>query len=256
MYGVKLIRIHRKWLMLLAITCWYGCVYAQSGRLYAVLVGVAKYEYPNMDLMYADRDAVEMYNLLKFQTAPLNLRLLTDEQATKSNILTAADELFTSAKPNDIVVFFFSGHGVNGYFYTYDKYISFKELKQLFQKIKARRKLIFADACMSGTLRTSPQNTATISSNYVANNVLLFLSSRSDQSSVEWSTMQNGVFTYFLLAGLRGGADSNSDRLITAKELFNFVNPKVKEHTNGRQIPVMWGKFDDNLIITNWKINK
>jgi hypothetical protein len=27
----------------------------------------------------------------------------------------------------------------------------------------------------------------------------------------------------------------------------------VKKYTKGEQTPVMWGKFDDNMIIFNWK---
>jgi uncharacterized caspase-like protein len=55
------------------------------------------------------------------------------------------------------------------------------------------------------------------------------------------------------LRSLRGGADANKDGYITTKELFVFVYPKVKERSNGRQMPVMWGNFDENMVILKKK---
>ena len=43
--------------------------------------------------------------------------------------------------------------------------------------------------------------------------------------------------------------DRNGDRKITARELFNYVNPKVIGDTNGLQHPQMWGKFDDSMVV-------
>ena len=64
--------------------------------------------------------------------------------------------------------------------------------------------------------------------------------------------MMNGVFTTFLLRGLRGGADVDLNRKITAKELFHFVNKGVRERSKEKQHPVMWGKFDDNYVLMDW----
>jgi uncharacterized caspase-like protein len=64
--------------------------------------------------------------------------------------------------------------------------------------------------------------------------------------------MVNGVFTTYLLRGLRGGADSDGDRKITAKELFKFVSHDVKERSKDKQHPVMWGKFDDDYVLMDW----
>ena len=64
--------------------------------------------------------------------------------------------------------------------------------------------------------------------------------------------MQNGFFTTFLLRGLRGGADVDRNRKITAKELFKFVSEGVKEKSKDKQHPVMWGKFSDDYTIMDW----
>ena len=82
--------------------------------------------------------------------------------------------------------------------------------------------------------------------------VMLFLSSRSDEVSREIPSMQNGFFTTYLQKGLRGNADANRDRTITAKELFDFVSEGVIKISNGKQHPVMWGKFPDNMPVMVW----
>lgn len=64
--------------------------------------------------------------------------------------------------------------------------------------------------------------------------------------------MKNGFFTEYLVKGLKGNADSNRDRKITTKELFDFVNSRVAIQSNGLQHPVMWGNFNDSTIIIEW----
>lgn len=49
--------------------------------------------------------------------------------------------------------------------------------------------------------------------------------------------------------GLQGAADRNGDRKVTARELFNYVNPRVISDTEGQQHPQMWGKFDDSMVV-------
>lgn len=223
-----------------------------QGKIYAVLVGVSEYEQSDKNLNYCHRDAIAMYELLKKHTSSDKMVLLTDRQAKHDNIIFCTNQLFRQAKPEDIVIFHFSGHGSEIHLASYDKALYYTELQKIFKKCKVKRKLLFVDACHSGALR-QPGNQTTSTNINPGKNVLLFLSSRSNQLSSEWSDLKNGIFTYFLLAGLNGGADADKDGYITAKELFNFVNPKVKERSKGEQVPVMWGKFDKNMIILNLK---
>ena len=227
-------------------------LYAQ-GDIYAVFVGISEYEEPGNNLTYCHRDAIEMYEMLKVHTTHNKILLLINEQAKHNNIVYYTKQLFQRAQPDDIVIFYFSGHGSRNVFFTYNKALTFSTLKSIFKQCKAKRKFIFADACFAGALRQTGNQTAPVNSN-IGNNVLLFLSARSDQYARENSLLGNGIFTYFLLAGLKGGADINDDHVITARELFDFVHPKVKEKTNGDQVPVMWGHFDENMIIL--KVNK
>ena len=47
-------------------------------------------------------------------------------------------------------------------------------------------------------------------------------------------------------------ADTDKDRVITAKEINNFVHQGVVEASGNRQHPVMWGKFDGNMPVIKW----
>jgi hypothetical protein len=60
------------------------------------------------------------------------------------------------------------------------------------------------------------------------------------------------MFTKHLLRALKGGADADNDRIVTAQELFAFVSKRVRSERSNRQHPVMWGKFEDNLCVINW----
>ena len=80
---------------------------------------------------------------------------------------------------------------------------------------------------------------------------MLFLSSRTTETSLE-TDYKNSLFTIFLERGLRGGADMNKDRHITAREIYNFVHQGVIKASGNKQHPVMWGKFDNNMTIIKW----
>ena len=60
----------------------------------------------------------------------------------------------------------------------------------------------------------------------------------------------HGVFTYYMLLGLKGAADRNEDGFVTVRELFDYVYGKVGEDTDGNQYPELKGYFDDNLALS------
>jgi uncharacterized caspase-like protein len=224
---------------------------AERGNIYALVVGVSEYATPGNDLQFPAKDATQVYDLLKGHTTPDKIVMITNAEATHDNILSSASRLFASATPNDMVLLYFSGHGYTGGWMAHDTGVDYAELKKLFKRIKAR-KLIFADACFAGVIREDDPTVVNAQTAMGKQRVCLFLSSRSDQYSLESPLLDNGFFTFYLLAGLRGGADANRDKIITALELFEFVNPRVKEQSQGIQVPVMWGRFEDRMEILNW----
>lgn len=224
-----------------------------KGDIYVVAVGISDYENIS-DLRLPEQDAKDIAELYKIKTR--HVILITGRFATKERILKALNDQFSRADENDMIVFSFSGHGYQGGICPYDMTneksdgITYQEIRNILKLSKAKRKMIFADACFSGGIRSGGN---TVSNNADDSDVLLFLSSRGGETSIENGFMTNGYFTFFLLRGLRGGADEDLNRIITAKELFDFVHNGVVEKSDGKQHPVMWGHFDNDAVMMDWR---
>ena len=226
------------WMMLCAITL--------QAKTYLVSVGISDYPGTEHDLRISDNDAktiAKVFSVAKQAT----VSILINEQATQSALLSTMHTSFMNANSEDIVILYFSGHGTPGALVCHDGLLTYQHIFKMLKGCKASRKVIIADACYAGKMRTNNQQT----SNYNSQNVMLFLSSRTNEVSRE-SRYKNSLFTIFLERGLRGGADTNRDRYITARELYDFVHKGVIEASGNKQHPVMWGKFDNNMTVINW----
>ena len=226
------------WMMLCAISL--------QAKSYLVCVGIADYPGTKNDLRISDNDAKTIAKVF-LATKDASVKVLTNEDATQSALLSTMHTLFEDAQSDDAVVLYFSGHGTPGALVCHDGPLTYLHIFKMLKGCKASRKIIIADACFSGKMRTTRQH----SNNYNSQNVMLFLSSRTNETSQE-TQYKNSLFTIFLERGLRGGADKNRDRQITARELYDFVHKGVIEASDNKQHPVMWGKFDNNMTIIKW----
>ena len=217
-----------------------------QGKTYMVAVGISDYPGEADDLNLPVKNASDVLNLY-IKNGLENYRYLFDEDATAQKIQEAVSGVFGHANEEDMVVLYFCGHGLRNGFCAYDENLSYVILRKMLGQCKAKRKVIFADTCHSGSLRTKERTNKQFDGN-----ILLFLSSRPNEVSWEMSYKENGAFTYGLLKGLRGKADRNRDRTITAKELFDYVSNDVKHTTNDAQHPVMWGNFNNNMCLMKW----
>lgn len=224
-----------------------------NAKVYLVSVGVSDYADPSIDDLALSANDAKTITWLYTKNSRMQYCMLLNDNATVSKIKAAMNKVFKMAGPNDMVVFFFSGHGYEGGFCAHDGFISYEEIRDAMAGTNCRNKMIFADACYSGQLR--PQGSSGQPEVEAAKkaNVMLFLSSRSYEYSYESTGMANGYFTTYLQKGLRGGADANGDRVITAKELFDYVHSNVVRRSRGDQHPVMWGRFSDDMVVMNWK---
>ena len=223
-----------------------GCVSLVQSKVYMVSVGVADYPGKENDLRISDNDAKTIAKLFK-ATNDASINLLTNAEATKSMVQGTMQTLFAKANSDDSVVLYFSGHGTPGALVCHDGLLNYQQIFRILKECKANRKIIIADACFSGKMRTGKQH----SNKYSTQNVMFFLSSRTNETSQE-TQYQNSLFTIFLERGLRGGADNNKDRIITAREIYDFVHQGVVKASDNKQHPVMWGKFDNNMTVIKW----
>ncbi len=233
-----------------------GVQYTYARQIYVVSAGICKYKYIN-PLQKAENDARQVAQL--YGTHTRNVTLLLGAQATRSNIISTMRSVYSRATDEDVVIFMFSGHGTQGGLCAYDTsspddVVTYREIQSVMRSSRANTKMLFIDACYSGGLRSTSKKSTSAQRifNDERQGIMLFLSSKTAETSMENRWGDNGYFTQYLVSGLKGGADTNGDRIVTAKEIFTFVSTRVKKATGNRQHPVMWGKFSDNMHVMNW----
>lgn len=222
------------------------CCLQLQAKVYLVSVGIADYPGKENDLRISDNDAKTIAKVFQ-ATKDASVNVLVNEAATQSALLSTMHTTFEDADYNDAVILYFSGHGTPGALVCYDGLLTYQHIFKMLKGCKATRKIIIADACYAGKMRTTRQQT----DSYNNQNVMLFLSSRTNETSQE-TQYKNSLFTIFLERGLRGGADKDKNRQITARELFDFVHKGVIEASSNKQHPVMWGKFDNDMTVIKW----
>jgi uncharacterized caspase-like protein len=186
------------------------------------------------------------------------VRILVDEEASHGNVLSALRQILLKADQNDVVLFYFSGHGLEGSFLPadfdgYNNRLLHTEVRAVLDQSQARHKIVLADACHSGSLLAmkSPVS-STIEMFYDAfanakGGMALLMSSRSEEYSLEDGGLRSGIFSHFLIRGLKGEADIDRDKIVTIEELYNFIFRKVKDYTAGAQTPTLTGNYDHSM---------
>lgn len=234
-------------------------------KIWAVIIGVASYKHMPV-LRYTDDDAYRIYAHLKSpQGGALpdeQIRILIDEDATRAKILLTMQEVFSKAGSEDLLLLYFSGHGLQGAFLPidfdgYGNKLFHNEITALLDRSPAKYKVCIADACHSGSLLTMRSSSINdILTDYYTTlasakkGTALILSSKSEETSLESSEVRQGVFSHFLIRGMKGEADLNKNNLVTIEELFKYVYSEVRKYTNNQQSPVIDGDYDKDMIVS------
>ncbi|HKV09410.1 MAG TPA: caspase family protein [Thermoanaerobaculia bacterium] len=252
----------------------------EPGRRIALIVGVSRYENPSINLQYAHSDAQALYDLLTHPSlGPAafhkeDVQLLLDEQATVKNINKGVREFLRKARENDLVLFFFAGHGAPDPNQIRDLYllahdtdpeniagtgILMQHVREAIAEIPARDVVILTDSCHSAGI-AAPPNMRAVSANpihkvflekmlHASGGLAILTASEAAQVSYEndeWG--RHGVFTYYLLKALKGEADSDRDQIVTLGEAMEYVRDNVRNATKFRQIPAIGStSFDRQL---------
>lgn len=248
-----------------------------SMRTWAVVVGVA--DYPNFaKLTYTINDAKEVYKFLRTPQGGAipseRIRLLLDEQADRQSILDTLNAVFQRAGENDLILFYFAGHGEEGCFLPYDYVDSTHENRLMhtevlneFKDSPAKFKLCIADACHSGSFkdaidgktpavasRSNITQREEIKNFYrsfanVRGGLAFIASSAAEEASLEASKLGQGVFSYFFRLGLSGKADADENGIITITELYSYIHDHVQIYTYEYQKPLIFGDYDKSMPI-------
>ena len=237
---------------------------AMDMKVWAVVIGVASYSHMPV-LRYTDDDAYRMFAFLKSPEGGAlsddHIRILIDEEATKENITNTMKEVFSKAGPSDLVMLYFSGHGLKGSFLPidfdgYNNKIYHEELNEILESSPAKYKLCIADACHSGSLFAMKGNVESALNNYYKSlaqaqpGTALIMSSKSDETSLESSGLRQGVFSHFLIRGLKGEADVDGNQIVSVQELYDYIGENVRTYTGMRQSPVIRGDYDEKMTVS------
>lgn len=219
---------------------------AAGDMKYAVVIGVNRYADSGVgQLEHAVADAEAIHRVLTSAPGgftPERTVLLTDNQPderrpTRANILKFLNTFVGLAGSSDTVLVYFAGHGTteNDQLYLLpsdtalsmlgDTAIPFERIKALVEASPAQRKVLILDACHSGAGRSLNRMTEGVGKQFdeASRGMVVLASCGPDEVSREMPDTGHGAFTYFLLEGLAGAADTNGDGFIGAKELSNHT---------------------------------
>ncbi len=256
-----------------------------EGQRWGLLIGISDYAPSGPvgpDLNYADDDANDMYQVLTTEHGWKNKNIikLTDSAATKSGIQNAIDGFTNKVNPNDLFLLFFAGHGsytsdqapidetdgLDEYLLTHDlERILDDELVTMLEKIESNKIVVIIDACFSGGFfkgsdmetRTVPgptheRLTDTLNGDLAKPGYIVLSASDDYEQCMESSTLQNGVFTFYLIQGMLMKpfpADFDKDLKVSAEEVYTYATPKATAF-NPDQHAQIWDEIPDEAELT------
>ena len=230
---------------------------ADAPKTYALIIGVAKYLDPAIpQLQFSNRDATIFADFLKSKAGGYvpkeNIRLLVDEAATSGAVINAIYWLKDVADKGDRVYIYFSGHGDlenitmfnNGFLICYDSppfnyvnlALSIDYLNDIANTISIKKQanvIMITDACHSGKMaekRFKGNFLAADQLRKVRKKEIRITSSSTDQLSNEKADWGGGrgVFSYYLINGLKGLAAKSNTSNVTLDDIKSYLDSSLK----------------------------
>ena len=236
-------------------------VEGNSGKRYAICIGINGYEHPEIqELSKARNDAVALGEVLKGAGQFDQVFVMTDEIDPRYdemrlyprlvNIRDRLKYLEDFIKPEDLVLFSFSGHGISNsagegfllvadtnYNSVFETSFPIADVTDWLKRLKVRKSLLLIDACREKVTETASKGfsknnlkSAKFDSAEVA---AVFYATKSGWYSYEDRNSDFGVFTKYLLQGIKGKADyqlGNRDGIVTFRELSSYVEEAVTNY--------------------------
>ncbi len=229
----------------------------------AIVVGVGAYPARSglSELRYSASDVDALGEALEAQG--YTVIPLKDSAATRPAILRAVRNVGEVLdRGRGTVVFFFSGHGfavgARNYLATYESTalnlsqsgLALEDLQQQLQETGAARRILWVDACRNQPGKSVADARSFANFQAAAGTRILF-STKAGKLSYENDDLRHGVFTHFLIEGLRGGAAGN-DGLVTFRDLADYVSVSVRDYSLKRgdvQVPYDAGEGTGEFLI-------
>jgi hypothetical protein len=233
---------------------------------FAIVVGIENYQnIPKAD--YAEHDAQTMKKYFEALGVPEeNVILLTGEKATKTGLTKYLEEwLPKNVTEGSRVYFYYSGHGApdpadsTAYLVPWDGDASYLKssaypVSRLYEKLgalKAKQVVVMLDSCFSGAGGRSviaqgarPLVNVVTTAVPASSRLTVLSASAGDQISGTINDQGHGMFTYYLLKGLKGAADPDETGHVSLGALYSYVRKSVEKaahRDNREQSPELYG---------------
>lgn len=241
--------------VVLLIMLMVATVNLSAQKTYALITGVSKYQNAQANLNHSTQDVKSLKKILDNQDAVVSIT--TSKYANHDNIVKKLNAVVKLAKPEDKILFFFSGHGNTGGFMTYDMQLfRYRELVNILSKAKAKKIICFIDACKSGSVEGLAEENYGWEDSSAHPGLIFVMGCKAEEMSFENDWVGHGFFTQALLKGLRGLCDVNQDKKVTLIELFNYIYKDVTARTkDSKQVqhPQLIGPGSmHNVVVTSW----
>lgn len=239
----------------------------------ALLVANDSYRDPALNgLISPETDAVELAEVLR--DPQIGGFAIDDDDVlvneSKPTVEQAVERLFAEARPDDLVLLYFSGHGVRSrrrrLHFAVPKTdvgsalasssISASFVKECMADSDAESIVVLLDCCYSGLfaedgLKAAPDPHIGRELEDLASGRGVFILTATDavQEALDGTVDASGspgqsVFTSTVVQGLRTGrADVGGDGLISTADLWEYVNREVPKRTD-RQTPTQLGRLE------------
>ena len=256
-----------------------------SREQWAVVIGVGRYNstaIPQLQYSVADAELVQQVLVGQGGFKKENVLLITDKTERKPTLRDLKWALGTflarSAKKDDLIMIFFAGHGapevdprgaesdgLAKYLVPsdadpndlYSTALPMDEFQTIFDRIEAERVVVFVDACYSGaaggrTFASKRTRAARVDEVFLdrltrSKGRAILTASRGSEVSLEVPERGHGLFTRYLVQGLRGAADLDRDGIVSLQELYQYLEQQVSQKSRsigGNQHPVMKGELE------------
>ena len=239
----------------------------------ALIIGVESYS--NLPpAQHAGSDATYFYDYAtQALGVPTNkIKLLTDSKANRAELLLAMRGWMKTEVVNEKsdVYIFFAGHGLASadgnkiYLLPADGHRDLLDETSILRNdliasaTGAKTITLFLDTCFSGGTRTNEVLLADARPiaiipdvSILPQHVTILAASSGSQLSSTYEAAQQGLFSYWLMKGMEGNADTNKDKKITAGELHDYVSKNVgpmAQRRNRQQDPQLMGDSTRVLV--------
>ncbi len=241
-----------------------------SGK-YALVIGSSEYNDPKLPKLTTPiRDTQEFARILgdKDICAFDEVRVALNEPSAA--VREMIDGFFAERKPDDLLVLYFSGHGVkddDGALYLafkntdhsrlFSTAIEADYIRKAMDHSRSKRQAIILDCCNSGAFPQGGKGELGGSMGMISalQGYGRFVLTASDAMQYAWEGgqvvdgMQNSIFTHYLVKGLEGDADTDGNGKITVDELYDYVYDQIS-HTPAKQTPTKSAaKVEGELVL-------